>query len=83
MSKRSAEILKSILKKVENMPFEEKKKISDKLNAYVEELHSFDQNFLFDYSITSNLKYQDELLELEDYFYFAAYSRRINDINKK
>ena len=54
------------------MPFEEKKKISDKLNAYVEELHSFDQNFLFDYSITSNLKYQDELLELEDYFYFAA-----------
>lgn len=72
MSKRSVEILKSILKKVENMPFEEKKKISDKLNAYVEELHSFDQNFLFDYSITSNLKYQDELLELEDYFYFAA-----------
>jgi hypothetical protein len=72
MSKRSVEILKSILKKVENMPFEEKKKISDKLNAYVEELHSFDQNFLFDYSITNNLKYQDELLELEDYFYFAA-----------
>ena len=72
MSKRSVEILKSILKKVENMPFEEKIKISDKLNAYVEELHSFDQNFLFDYSITNNLKYQDELLELEDYFYFAA-----------
>ena len=72
MSKRSVEILKSILKKVENMPLEEKKKISDKLNAYVEELHSFDQNFLFDYSITNNLKYQDELLELEDYFYFAA-----------
>ena len=31
MSKRSAEILDSILKKIENMPLEEKQKIIDKL----------------------------------------------------
>jgi hypothetical protein len=72
MAKRSIEILDSILKKVENMPFEEKKIISDKLNDYVEKLYAFDQNFLFDYSISNNMKYQEELLELEDSFYFAA-----------
>lgn len=72
MAKRSIEILDSILKKVENMPFEEKKIISDKLNDYVEKLYAFDQNFLFDYSISNNMKYQEELLELEDDFYFAA-----------
>ena len=38
MSKRSAEILDSILKKIENMPLEEKQKISDKLNTYIEKL---------------------------------------------
>ena len=47
MSKRSAEILDSILKKIEDMPLEEKKKISDKLNTYIEELHNFDYNFSF------------------------------------
>ncbi len=47
MSKRSTEILDSILKKIENMPLEEKKKISDKLNTYIEELHNFDYNFSF------------------------------------
>ena len=55
MSKRSAEILDSILKKIENMPLEEKKKINDKLNTYIEELHNFDYNFSIDYDISSNI----------------------------
>ena len=72
MSKRSAEILDSILKKIENMPLEEKQKISDKLNTYIEELHNFDYNFLIDYDISSSIKYQEELSEMKDDFYFAA-----------
>ena len=72
MSKRSAEILDSILKKIEDMPLEEKKKISDKLNTYIEELHNFDYNFLIDYDISSSIKYQEELSEMKDDFYFAA-----------
>ncbi len=55
MSKRSTEILDSILKKIENMPLEEKKKISAKLNTYIEELHNFDYNFSIDYDISSNI----------------------------
>lgn len=39
--KRSVKILKGILKKVEGMPMEEKTKISNELNAYVEKLHDF------------------------------------------
>ena len=69
MSKRSIEILDSILKKVENMPFEQKKKISDELNVYIEE---FDYNFLTDYEISNNIKYQEEPSEMKDCFYFAA-----------
>ena len=72
MSKRSAEILDSILKKIEDMPLEEKKKISDKLNTYIEELHNFDYNFSIDYDISSNIKYHEELSEMKDDFYFAA-----------
>ena len=72
MSKRSTEILDSILKKIENMPLEEKKKISDKLNTYIEELHNFDYNFSIDYDISSNIKYQEDLSEMTDDFYFAA-----------
>jgi hypothetical protein len=72
MSKRSAEILDSILKKIENMPLEEKQKISDKLNTYIEELHNFDYNFSIDYDISSSIKYQEELSEMKDDFYFAA-----------
>ena len=72
MSKRSAEILHSILKKIENMPLEEKQKISDKLNTYIEELHNFDYNFSIDYDISSSIKYQEELSEMKDDFYFAA-----------
>ena len=72
MSKRSAEILDSILKKIENMPLEEKQKISDKLNTYIEELHNFDYNFSIDYDISSSIKYQEELSEMNDDFYFAA-----------
>lgn len=72
MSKRSAEILDSILKKIEDMPLEEKKKISDKLNTYIEELHNFDYNFSIDYDISSSIKYQEELSEMKDDFYFAA-----------
>ena len=68
MSKRSAEILDSILKKIEDMPLEEKKK----LNTYIEELHNFDYNFSIDYDISSNIKYQEELSEMKDDFYFAA-----------
>ena len=55
MSKRSTEILDSILKKIENMPLEEKKKISAKLNTYIEKLHNFDYNFSIDYDISSNI----------------------------
>ena len=72
MSKRSADILDSILKKIENMPLEEKQKISDKLNTYIEELHNFDYNFSIDYDISSSIKYQEELSEMKDDFYFAA-----------
>ena len=72
MSKRSAEILDSMLKKIENMPLEEKQKISDKLNTYIEELHNFDYNFSIDYDISSSIKYQEELSEMKDDFYFAA-----------
>ena len=72
MSKRSAEILDSILKKIENMPLEEKQKISDKLNTYIEELHNFDYNFSIDYDISSSIKYQEEPSEMKDDFYFAA-----------
>ena len=72
MSKRSTEILDSILKKIENMPLEEKQKISDKLNTYIEELHNFDYNFSIDYDISSSIKYQEELSEMKDDFYFAA-----------
>ncbi len=72
MSKRSTEILDSILKKIENMPLEEKKKISAKLNTYIEKLHNFDYNFSIDYDISSNIKYQEELSEMKDDFYFAA-----------
>ncbi len=72
MSKRSAEILDSILKKVENMPLKEKQKISDKLNTYIEELYNFDYNFSIDYDTSSNIKYQEELSEMKDDFYFAA-----------
>ena len=72
MSKKSDEILDSILKKIENMPLEEKQKISDKLNTYIEELHNFDYNFSIDYDISSSIKYQEELSEMKDDFYFAA-----------
>lgn len=36
--RRSVKILKGILKKVEKMPLEEKAKISNELNDYVEKL---------------------------------------------
>lgn len=39
MSKRSVNILKSIINKVKNMKKEEKEKISKELNKYVEDLH--------------------------------------------
>lgn len=39
--RRSVKILKDILKKVEEMPPEEKAKISNELNIYVEKLHDF------------------------------------------
>ena len=39
--RRSVKILKRILKKVEKMPLEEKAKISNELNDYVEKLHDF------------------------------------------
>jgi hypothetical protein len=39
--RRSVKILKGILKKVEKMPLEEKAKISNELNDYVEKLHDF------------------------------------------
>ena len=54
------------------MPLEEKQKISDKLNTYIEELYNFDYNFSIDYDISSNIKYQEELSEMKDDFYFAA-----------
>lgn len=39
--RRSVKILKGILEKVEKMPTEEKTKISNELNIYVEKLHNF------------------------------------------
>lgn len=39
--RRSVKILKGILKKVEKMPLEEKTKISNEMNKYVEKLHDF------------------------------------------
>lgn len=39
--RRSVKILKGILKKVEKMPLEEKMKISDEMNEYVEKIHNF------------------------------------------
>ena len=38
----------------------------------IEELHNFDYNFSIDYDISSNIKYQEELSEMKDDFYFAA-----------
>ncbi len=72
MSKRSVEILDSILKKIEKMAFEDKERISDKLNDYIEELYADDYSFLLDYTTIDNIKYKEELLELQDSFYFAA-----------
>jgi hypothetical protein len=39
--KRSVKILKGILKKVEKMPLEEKTKISNEMNEYVEKIYNF------------------------------------------
>ena len=39
--RRSVKILKGILKKVEKMPLEEKTKISNEMNEYVEKIYNF------------------------------------------
>ena len=54
------------------MAFEDKERISDKLNDYIEELYADDYSFLLDYTTIDNIKYKEELLELQDSFYFAA-----------